>query len=150
MAEYRKCNFKKLLKQLLIKTETFAVNKHFEAQRRLTSKKEKKTCRLKIETKKKLKAFEKDKLLNVVIETKSSLCAQCYCEFDRNGNRELVKNISCTSLFHASCDLMVESSPLSSVKCSACRDWDCVYCNSLFLVIPKAIYLSMIIFTEFN
>ena len=32
---------KKLLKQLLIKTETFAANKHFEAQRRLTSTKRK-------------------------------------------------------------------------------------------------------------
>ena len=104
------------------KTETFAANKHFEAQRRFTSTKRKKTCRLEIETKKKLKALKKDKLLNVVSETKSSLCAQCYCEFDRNGNRELVKSISCTTLFHASCDLMVESSPLRSVKCSACRD----------------------------
>ena len=32
---------KKLLKQLLIKTETFAANKHFEAQRRFTSTKRK-------------------------------------------------------------------------------------------------------------
>ena len=71
---------------------------------------------------KQLKALEKDRLLNVVSETKSSVCAQGYCEFDRNGKRELVKCISCTSLFHASCDPMVESSPLSSVSCSACSD----------------------------
>ena len=34
------------------KIETFAANKHFEAQRRSTSTKRKKTCQLKIENKK--------------------------------------------------------------------------------------------------
>ena len=111
----------KIAEPIINKTETFAANKHFEAQRRFTSTKRKKPVGSKLKLKK-LKALEKDKLLNVVSETKSSVCAQCFCEFDRNGNRELVKCISCTSLFHASCDLMVESSPFSSVKCSACRD----------------------------
>ena len=43
MAEYRKCNFKKIAEAIINKTETFAANKHFEAQRRFTPKKRKKT-----------------------------------------------------------------------------------------------------------
>ena len=121
MAEYRKCNLKKMLKQLLIKQKRLQQISTLKLKDGLRQKKRKKPVGSKSKLKK-LKAFEKDKLLNVVIETKSSVCAQCYCEFDRNGNRELVNSISCTSLFHASCDLMVESSPLSSVKCFACRD----------------------------
>ena len=54
---------KNIAKEIINKTETFAANKHFEAQRRFTSTKRKKNCRLKIETKKKLKALEKDKRL---------------------------------------------------------------------------------------
>ena len=87
---------KKLLKQLLIKQKRLQQISTLKLKDGLRQQRgKKKPASSKLKKKKKLKALEKGKLLNDVSEAKSSVFVNCYCEFDRNGNRELVKSISC-------------------------------------------------------